>query len=86
MRSTRCVYTIHNLLTNLYTLSVVQCAPYTYQVETIGDAYMVCSGLPDRIDYHASEVASMALDFLHAVTGFVINHLPEEQLKLRVGE
>lgn len=54
-------------------------------METIGDAYMVCSGLPERIDYHAVEIAGMALDFLGAVKGFVIDHLPDEQLKLRIG-
>ena len=54
-------------------------------METIGDAYMVCSGLPERIDYHATEIACMSLDFLSAIKGFVIEHLPDTQLKLRVG-
>lgn len=46
---------------------------------------MVCSGLPGRIDYHANEIACMALDFLSAVRSFVIDHLPDMQLQLRVG-
>lgn len=46
---------------------------------------MVCSGLPDRIDYHAGEIASMALDFLSAIQGFIIDHMPDTQLKLRIG-
>lgn len=58
---------------------------FSLQVETIGDAYMVCSGLPDRIDYHPTEIACMAIDFLGAITGFVIDHLPDDQLKLRIG-
>lgn len=58
--------------------------PYV-QVETIGDAYMVCGGLPERIDYHAHEIACMALDFLAEVEGFVIDHMLNTKLKLRIG-
>jgi hypothetical protein len=39
-------------------------------VETIGDAYMVVSGLPVRNDIeHAGEVASMSLQVLPASVG-----------------
>lgn len=55
------------------------------QVETIGDAYMVVSGLPERIDYHGHEIACMSLDFLQAVNGFEIEHMADTQLKLRIG-
>ena len=38
-----------------------------YKVETIGDAYMVASGVPDRNEHHAAAVAKMALDLVAKV-------------------
>lgn len=56
------------------------------QVETIGDAYMVVSGLPVRNgNLHAREIARMSLRLLQAVGHFRIRHRPNEQLKLRIG-
>ena len=55
-------------------------------METIGDAYMVVSGLPVRNgNTHAREIARMSLRLLHAVTTFRIRHRPNDQLKLRIG-
>ncbi|XP_047455316.1 atrial natriuretic peptide receptor 1-like isoform X2 [Mugil cephalus] len=57
-----------------------------YKVETIGDAYMVVSGLPVRNGkLHGREIGRMALALLDAVRTFKIRHRPEQQLKLRIG-
>ena len=57
-----------------------------YKVETIGDAYMVVSGLPVRNNVqHAGEIASMALQVVETVKQFKIRHRPEDTLMLRVG-
>ena len=57
-----------------------------YKVETIGDAYMCISGLPNRNGVqHAAEVATMVLDMLSVVTSIRIRHMPEKQLKIRAG-
>ena len=55
-------------------------------METIGDAYMVVSGLPIRNgDKHAGEIASMSLDLLSCVKTFKIRHKPDMQMQLRAG-
>ena len=55
-------------------------------METIGDAYMVVSGLPERNgDKHADEIAKMSLDLLAAVRQVTIPHMPNQRLQLRAG-
>jgi len=57
------------------------------QVETIGDAYMVVSGVPVRNgNRHVAEIANVSLDLLSAVTHFKIRHRPFQQLQLRIGQ
>uniref|UniRef100_A0A8C8MIA4 Guanylate cyclase n=1 Tax=Oncorhynchus tshawytscha TaxID=74940 RepID=A0A8C8MIA4_ONCTS len=57
-----------------------------YKVETIGDAYMVVSGLPVRNGkLHGREIARMSLALLEAVHSFRIRHRPAQQLRLRSG-
>lgn len=57
------------------------------QVETIGDAYMVVSGLPIRNGRrHGGEICRMALHLVDAVSmNFVVRHKPDYKLQLRVG-
>lgn len=56
-------------------------------METIGDAYMVVSGLPIRNgDSHAAEIAGMALHLIAGVKqDFVVPHRPDHKIELRVG-
>lgn len=57
-----------------------------YKVETIGDAYMVVSGLPVKNgNNHAREIARMSLRLLERVKTFRIRHRPTDKLKLRIG-
>ena len=58
---------------------------FPFKVETIGDAYMVVSGLPKPNKNHASDIARMSLALLDSVANFQIPHLPERKLELRIG-
>jgi len=75
------------LLNDMYTSFDAISANYDcYKVETIGDAYMIVSGLPIRNgDKHANEIATCAMDLICSIKDFKIRHMPDTVMQLRVG-
>ncbi len=71
------IYTIYDNIAERYDV---------YKVETIGDAYVVASGLPKRNgERHSNEIATMALEVMKMIEGFKIPWQPSERLLVRIG-
>ncbi|KAL3124922.1 hypothetical protein niasHT_001815 [Heterodera trifolii] len=57
-----------------------------YKVETIGDAYMVVSGIPQEIGVrHLMHLSDIALEFLYYLKSFEIPHRKPQKIKIRIG-
>ncbi|KAL5019922.1 hypothetical protein ScPMuIL_002814 [Solemya velum] len=76
-----------DLLNDLYTCFDATIDSFdVYKVETIGDAYMVVSGLPIRNGtQHATQIARMSLSILFNLRQFKLRHEPGTAIKVRIG-
>lgn len=56
----------------------------TYRVESIGDAYFVVSGVPDKVHNHAERIANTALGIMY-VSQEISSPLNGEKVQIRIG-
>ncbi len=57
-----------------------------YKIATIGDAYMVASGVPIRNGHnHATEICNLSLALLSSIRQFAIPHNPNKRVMMRIG-
>ncbi|VDI58966.1 Hypothetical predicted protein [Mytilus galloprovincialis] len=80
-------YQVVEMLNTLFSCFDCRLSYYdVYKLETIGDGYMVVSGVPTRNGTrHASEIASLALDILHHTKQLKLPQFPGMNYKIRIG-
>ncbi|KAK2169730.1 hypothetical protein LSH36_7g04021 [Paralvinella palmiformis] len=74
-----------NLLNELYTKFDALSDPRAYdvyKVETVGDKYMLASGLPEKTSLHARNIAQVALDMMDISRDVVVDG---NSIKLQIG-
>ncbi len=78
---------IIQMLNEMYTLFDDTTQAFdVYKVATIGDAYIVASGVPIRNgDKHAAEICKLALALRDSVHQVTIPHMPRARLQMRMG-
>lgn len=83
----RCTCTLFSIL-GFFALSqylnLMSKCYFSLKVETIGDAYMVVSGAPDKTRYHALHICDMSLDMLDAMNE-LRDPSTDGNMKIRVG-
>jgi class 3 adenylate cyclase len=74
-----------DMLNSLYSIMDFLAAKFNlFKVETIGDAYVCCSGLPQANENHAQNVANFAIAVQHCCR-HVRSPLDQQPIQLRVG-
>jgi class 3 adenylate cyclase len=67
-----CIVKMLNDMYTAFDTLVTQGGDDLYKVETIGDSYMVVSGLPETCVCHAAVIVQLALDFIDAMSNIKI--------------
>ncbi|PAV88959.1 hypothetical protein WR25_22768 isoform B [Diploscapter pachys] len=75
-----------NMLNGLYTgFDSIITKHESYKVETIGDAYMVVSGIPEENgNLHTRNIANVTLDMRQFLTGYEIPHKATHRIRCRL--
>uniref|UniRef100_A0A1I7WMU6 Guanylate cyclase domain-containing protein n=1 Tax=Heterorhabditis bacteriophora TaxID=37862 RepID=A0A1I7WMU6_HETBA len=56
------------------------------QVENVGDAYLIVSGIPELPHYeHLKEVCRIGIQLQKFVEHFTVDNCPEQQMRIKVG-
>jgi len=70
----------------VYQLAICSAICNVVQVETIGDVYVMVSGLPQRNgDLHIVAIANCALELISGALSFSVPHRPNHKLRMRIG-
>lgn len=74
-----------DLLNRLYCVMDYLCDKFClYKIDTIGDAFICCSGLPEENENHAENVANFAVAVRHCATQ-VVSPIDGEPIVMRMG-